>query len=48
MNQALVGHLFGAERLTLGEAMVRAKAAVEDRDVQQTWMLFGDPTLKVK
>ncbi len=48
MNQALIGHLFGAERVTLGEAMVRAKAAVVDRDVQQTWMLFGDPTLMLK
>jgi hypothetical protein len=48
LNQELVRQLFGAERLTLGEAMVRAKAAVGDRDVRRTWILFGDPTLRLE
>lgn len=48
MNQELVRSLFGGQRLTLGEAIVRAKAAVTDRDVQRTWLLFGDPTIRLK
>jgi hypothetical protein len=48
MNQELVKHLFGEEVLTLGEAIIQAKATATDRDVQRTWMLFGDPTLRLK
>ncbi len=48
MNQALVRSLFGKEYMTLGEAIIQAKAAVTDRDVQRTWILFGDPTLRLK
>ncbi|MDH3601232.1 MAG: C25 family cysteine peptidase [Candidatus Tectomicrobia bacterium] len=48
MNQELMRHLFGEERLVLGEAIVRAKAAVTDRDVQRTWLLFGDPLTTLK
>ena len=48
MNQALVAGLFGEEALTLGEAAVAAKAAVVDPDVRRTWILFGDPTMRLK
>jgi hypothetical protein len=48
MNQELVKHLFGEEVLTLGEAIIQAKATATDRDVQRTWILFGDPTLRLK
>ncbi|MDH3603092.1 MAG: C25 family cysteine peptidase, partial [Candidatus Tectomicrobia bacterium] len=48
MNQELVRSLFGKERLTLGEAIRRAKAAVADRDVRRTWGLFGDPAIRLK
>ena len=48
MNRALMRALFGDERFTLGEAILRAKAAVTQRDVQRTWILFGDPTLRLK
>jgi hypothetical protein len=34
--------------LTLGEAVRRAKAATGDSDVRRTWILFGDPTTKLK
>jgi hypothetical protein len=46
MSRALVPLLFGG--LTVGDAAVQAKAAVEDRDVRVTWMLFGDPLTKLK
>jgi len=34
--------------LTLGEAVRRAKAAVSDQDVRRTWILFGDPTTRLR
>ncbi|MEK6301176.1 MAG: C25 family cysteine peptidase [Acidobacteriota bacterium] len=36
------------ETLTLGEITSRAKAAVYDSDVRRTWILFGDPTTRIK
>ncbi|MEE9501153.1 MAG: C25 family cysteine peptidase, partial [Candidatus Aminicenantaceae bacterium] len=48
MNQSLIQLLFGGEDLTLGEATMRAKAAVGDKDVRRTWILFGDPTSKIR
>jgi hypothetical protein len=34
--------------LTLGEITARAKAASKNRDVRLTWILFGDPTTRLK
>jgi hypothetical protein len=48
MNQALVAGLFGEQTLTLGEAVVAAKAAMTDPDVRRTWLLFGDPSIRLK
>jgi len=48
MNKELVRLLFNGGELTLGEAVKRAKAAVSDQDVRRTWILFGDPTTKLK
>jgi hypothetical protein len=48
MNQAFVRHLVGEAGRTLGEAIMQAKAAVTDRDVQRTWVLLGDPTLRLQ
>ncbi len=48
MNQAFIRSLFGEPHLTLGEAIIHAKAAVTDQDVQRTWLLFGDPTIRLK
>ncbi len=47
MNVSLLELLFGEEELTLGEAVVRAKGATRDSAVRRTWILFGDPTLKL-
>ena len=33
---------------TLGEATVQAKSAVSDTDVRRTWILFGDPTMRLR
>ena len=48
MNKELVRLLFGGEPLTVGEAVQRAKAATSDQDVRRTWILFGDPTARLR
>jgi hypothetical protein len=48
MNQELFRQLFRTRSITLGEAVIRAKSAVSDSDVRRTWILFGDPTMRVR
>jgi hypothetical protein len=48
MNEEFVRLLFNGEGLTIGEAAARAKAATDDQDVRRTWILFGDPTTKLR
>ncbi|HYV06438.1 MAG TPA: C25 family cysteine peptidase, partial [Blastocatellia bacterium] len=36
------------QTVMLGEITSRAKAAVHDSDVRRTWILFGDPTTRIK
>ena len=50
MNQEIYRQLFNASNagLTLGEATTRAKAAIGDLDIRRTWVLFGDPTTKLR
>ena len=52
-QQALMGHelfsnLFGVPNLTLGQAVARAKFAATDPDVRKSWILFGDPTMRLR
>jgi len=48
INQKLYQQIFGEQNLTLGEAVQRAKAATTDPDVRRTWILFGDPTMRIR
>lgn len=48
MNKELMKLLFGRESITLGEATAKAKASVSDQDIRRTWILFGDPTTRLK
>jgi uncharacterized repeat protein (TIGR01451 family) len=48
MNRELFRQLFGAGNLTIGEAISRAKQATSDTDVRKSWILFGDPSMKLK
>jgi autotransporter-associated beta strand protein len=53
MNQEFIRQLFqgmGAkgQALTLGEAAMRAKAAVGDLDVRKSWILLGDPMMVIR
>jgi len=48
MNTELFRQLFGGGNPTIGEAIGRAKRAVADPDVRKSWILFGDPSMKLK
>jgi hypothetical protein len=48
INQELIRLLFNGQSLRLGEATVRAKAATEDQDVRRSWILFGDPSMRLR
>jgi len=52
LNQALYRSMFNASILkqppTLGEAIRSAKSEISDIDVRRTWVLLGDPTLRLK
>ncbi|HEX5732525.1 MAG TPA: C25 family cysteine peptidase [Blastocatellia bacterium] len=37
-----------SQQVTLGEAALRAKAVTNERDTRQTYVLFGDPTSRLK
>ena len=48
MNQEFFRLLFGSTTITIGEAIKAAKSATDDNDVRRTWILFGDPTMRIK
>ena len=42
-------HLLGTRTpLTIGEVFLKAKSAVSNADTRRTWILFGDPTIRLK
>jgi hypothetical protein len=50
MNRQLYRLIFsGDDRpVMLGELIMRAKAQVSEPDVRRTWILLGDPTMKIR
>jgi hypothetical protein len=48
MNKELIRLLFGTGPITLGEATAKAKASVSDQDIRRTWILFGDPSTRLR
>ncbi|MGA9773946.1 MAG: C25 family cysteine peptidase [Blastocatellia bacterium] len=50
MNQEFIRLIFSNsnQQLTLGEAIAGAKAVANDLDVRRTWILFGDPTMRLR
>jgi hypothetical protein len=48
MNRQLMLSLFGDQPVTLGDAIISAKAATQNMDTRRTWMLFGDPTTRIR
>jgi hypothetical protein len=45
-DQEVVRQLFNGG--TIGQATARAKAAMPDMDVRRTWILFGDPSARMR
>lgn len=48
MSRAFYHELFGSQPITLGEAIKKAKTRSSDLDVRRTWILFGDPAMRVR
>jgi len=48
VNLSLYRQLFGGGTGVIGDAILRAKQDTNDIDVRRTWILFGDPSLKLK
>lgn len=48
MNQQLIRSLFGDQPVTIGDAIISAKAATQSMDARRTWMLLGDPTTRLR
>jgi hypothetical protein len=48
MDQNLVKLLFTEPSLTLGDAIRKAKSKIDDRDTRRTYILFGDPMLRLR
>jgi hypothetical protein len=47
MGREFLRALFGPTPLSIGEAAATAKAATGNRDVRRTWILFGDPSMRL-
>jgi predicted outer membrane repeat protein len=50
MNQHLYRTIFGVDsrQMTIGEIFARAKSQITDSDIRRTWILLGDPSMKLK
>ena len=48
MNQMFYQQLFSSTGVRLGDAVRAAKGATPDSDVRRTWMLLGDPTMRIR
>ena len=48
MGLQLFSLLYSGTPIALGDATRQAKLATNDIDVRRTWILFGDPTMKIR
>ena len=48
LDQEFYRQLFGNQTLRLGEAIRNAKAVTSNSDVRRTWVLFGDPAMRMR
>jgi len=48
LDAMVVQHALSGRGTTLGDAIVQAKSKIADSDVRRTYVLFGDPAMKVK
>jgi uncharacterized repeat protein (TIGR01451 family) len=48
MDQAMLHVLATNQKISMGRAIIQAKAGITDPDVRRTWILFGDPTMQLQ
>jgi hypothetical protein len=48
MNQAFLHFFAGNPNQSLGRLVLETKAGTTDNDVRRTWILFGDPAMKIQ
>jgi hypothetical protein len=48
LNRELIRLLFGKKPYTIGEAVRKAKNSIQDPDIRKTWILFGDPAMRLR
>jgi hypothetical protein len=48
MNQMFYQQLFSGAGMRLGDAVRAAKGVTADSDVRRTWMLLGDPSMRLR
>lgn len=48
MDQSLMQSVFGPSPVALGDAIAAAKSSIDDTEVRRTFILFGDPLLRLK
>jgi len=48
LDAMVVQSTFGANGMALGDAIVKAKSNIADPDVRRTFVLFGDPAMRMK
>jgi hypothetical protein len=48
LNQALLNILKSNPSLPIGKAILGAKSGTTDNDVRRTWILFGDPSMRLQ
>ncbi len=47
-DKELIEQLMRTPNMTIGEATVRAKGRATDQDLRRTWILFGDPSARLR
>ncbi len=48
MDRALVVQMFAHPGMPIGNSILKAKAGTVDPDVRRTWILFGDPAMRLR
>jgi hypothetical protein len=48
MGERMFQLLYSSQSIAIGDASRQAKSATQDIDVRRTWILFGDPTMKIR
>jgi hypothetical protein len=48
MGQRMFQLLYSGPSIPIGDASRQSKTATNDLDVRRTWILFGDPTMKIR